>query len=217
MDLYMETAGCRFQCNPQLTFASVTDQITFLAAFGASEQWQFLTNGLFSAGGATTVYPALRRRGTTFETRRADDSSITTHIIANKTKAGVPVDADFTGPVDGILALNTSNSHLYGRSGAAWVDLTGAGGSSTWTEVEVDFGSKPRSDGKFTVTDGTVGATSKVIVLSSGKTATGRKSGDDQWDSIVYAALPATGTFTVYAHATGRVRGKRKIQYQVAA
>ena len=40
--------------------------------------------------------------------------------IVIKTKAGVPADADFAQPVDGMMALDTTNNRLYVRSGAIW-------------------------------------------------------------------------------------------------
>jgi hypothetical protein len=89
---------------------------------------------------------------------------------------------------------------------------------SSWTEAEVDFGSTPKYDATFTVTDAAVSGTSKVTVIPCGKAATGRTADDWQWDGIVFAANPAAGSFTLYATAQpGPVVGKRKIQYQVAA
>lgn len=93
----------------------------------------------------------------------------------------------------------------------------GGGGGGTWTEIEVDFGTTPVADKLFSVSDGTVSSTSKVIIMESGKAATGRIAGDAEWDSITAAALPATGSFTIYALARpGPVVGKRKLHYTVA-
>lgn len=103
------------------------------------------------------------------------------------------------------------------------VDVTiaasgGGGGGGTWTEAEVDFGSTPKYEASFTVTDGTVSGTSKIIVLPCGKAATGRTADDWQWDGVTLAATPGTGNFTLYAVALpGPVVGPRKIQYQVAS
>jgi hypothetical protein len=54
--------------------------------------------------------------------------------VATKTKAGIPVDSDFTNPIDGMLAVDTTNHALYFRSGGTWrsipnslQDLTYAG------------------------------------------------------------------------------------------
>lgn len=94
--------------------------------------------------------------------------------------------------------------------------LPGSGPGSAWTEYEIDFGTLPQFDALFTITDATVSATSKIIINETGKPATGRVAGDSQWDYITLTALPATGSFTVYAMAApGPVVGKRKIQYQV--
>ena len=101
--------------------------------------------------------------------------------------------------------------------GAAVWSTPAAGGGATWTEYEIDFGAKPVSDARFTVTDATVGAASKVAVVPSGKAATGRTADDWQADSIIFAALPAAGSFTLFAHCPGGpIVGPRKIQYQVA-
>jgi len=61
--------------------------------------------------------------------------------VATFTKAGVPVDGDFTNPVNGMLAVNTAANTLYIRSGGTWVSLgatgpqgaTGAPGSVWYT------------------------------------------------------------------------------------
>lgn len=36
------------------------------------------------------------------------------------TKAGIPADTDFAAPVDGLLALDSTDSRLYVRKGGAW-------------------------------------------------------------------------------------------------
>lgn len=103
-------------------------------------------------------------------------------------------------------------------TGSAWVSLGGSTGSAAWTEAEVDFGSTPTWDATFTITDAGVSATTEVAVVQSGATATGRTAGDALWDSVAYAALPASGSFTLYALASpGPVVGKRKILYQVGS
>jgi hypothetical protein len=91
-------------------------------------------------------------------------------------------------------------------------------GGASWTSTEVDFGSsKPVYSASFTITDADCAADSKVTVLSSGAAATGRAVGDDLWDAIMYSAVPAAGSFTVYAFASpGPVVGKRSILYSIS-
>lgn len=92
------------------------------------------------------------------------------------------------------------------------------GAGASWTEVEVDFGTKPVKDALFTITDAAIGPTSKLVIAESGKAATGRAAGDAQWDSIACSALSGTGSATVYAMAhPGPVVGKRTLHYCVAA
>lgn len=93
-----------------------------------------------------------------------------------------------------------------------------SGSAATWTEVEIDFGSTPAYDAQFTVVDAAVTGASKIIILPTGKAATGRTADDWQWDGLTLAATPASGSFTLYALAhPGPVVGKRKVQYSVAA
>jgi hypothetical protein len=95
---------------------------------------------------------------------------------------------------------------------------TAPAGAATWTEAEIDFGSVGVYDATFTVVDAAVGVTSEVAVVQSGAAATSRGAGDALWDAITYAAVPAAGSFTLYALAyPGPVVGKRKILYQVGA
>ena len=92
------------------------------------------------------------------------------------------------------------------------------GGSATWTEVEIDFGSDPVYEASFTITDGSITGTSKIQVLPCGKAATGRTADDWQWDGATFAANPASGSATCYAVFTpGPVVGPRKVQYSVGA
>ena len=100
----------------------------------------------------------------------------------------------------------------------AKLDLVGAGSTPiSITEVEIDFGTKPVPSKSFTVTDPLVSATSKISLVPSAKTATGRVNTDDmEWDGLSLAAVAGTGSFTVYAVANpGPVVGKRVINYIV--
>lgn len=113
----------------------------------------------------------------------------------------------------GGIALKTIN----GNSLVGGGNLTISGGGGSWTEAEVDFGSTPVYSKTFTVTDATATGTSKIVVSPSGTVATGRVGDDWEWDAIIFAALPATGTFTLTALAEpGPVVGKRKIFYQIS-
>jgi len=89
-------------------------------------------------------------------------------------------------------------------------------GLSTWTELEVDFGSTPVYDASFTITNAGISTSSQVVVVPSGKPATGRTADDWQWDGAVFAANPAVGSATCYAtFSPGPIVGPRKIQYKI--
>lgn len=59
---------------------------------------------------------------------------IATGAVKTLTKAGVPADADFTNPADGMMAINTSAHTMYYRSGNTWRVVSGAAGApgSKW-------------------------------------------------------------------------------------
>lgn len=86
---------------------------------------------------------------------------------------------------------------------------------ATITEVEINFGVKPTTGTKFTITDATATALSKIQVTASGNPATGRGQDDWLWDTVTFAAKGNTGNFTLYAKASGRIGGKRKIFYTI--
>lgn len=96
--------------------------------------------------------------------------------------------------------------------------LNAAGGAgATWTEVEIDFGVTPVYDATFTITDAAITSSAvKMILVPSGKAATGRTADDWQWDGGTFVANPGTGAATCYAtFAPGPIVGRRTLQYQV--
>ena len=121
---------------------------------------------------------------------------------------------------DRVAALLVAGSNItltYNDVADTLTIATSGGAGASWTEAEVDF-LTPSYDYQFMVTDAAVGVASKITVIPCGKVATGRTADDWQWDGITFAALPAVGSFTLYAVAhPGPVIGKRKIQYSVAS
>lgn len=91
-----------------------------------------------------------------------------------------------------------------------------AAASVSITEVEIDFGSTPVYNKKFTVTAAGVTPSSKIMVTPSGDVPTGLTDDEWEWDVIGLAAKPGSGSFTLHACAIpGPVSGKRKILYTV--
>lgn len=87
-----------------------------------------------------------------------------------------------------------------------------------WTEIEVDFGTAPTWSKAFNVTLTGLTSSNIIIAVPSGKPATGRSPGDDEWDGIMYSANPTTDAFTLVAIAfPGPVEGKRKVLYSKVA
>ena len=121
----------------------------------------------------------------------------------------------FSGSTKGLVPTSLGGTTNFLRADGSWAAPPGGGGA-TWTEVEIDFGSKPVYSKTFAITDGTVSGTSKIVVAPCGKPATGGFEDDWEWDNISLAANPGTGTFSLMAAAMpGPVSGKRKVQYSV--
>lgn len=84
-------------------------------------------------------------------------------------------------------------------------------------QAVIDFGSTSKSDAKFTVTDATITATSKVMAFATWISTLGREADEIMADPISISIEPLAGTMNIYAMAqTGRVSGKYAINYQVS-
>lgn len=97
------------------------------------------------------------------------------------------------------------------------LNASGGGAGASWTEVEVDFGTKPEWSKTFTIIDGTVSGTSKIIVVPSGNVGTSRVGNDLEWDNLILGAIAGAGQFILTALSVpGPVVGNRKVFYTVA-
>jgi len=96
---------------------------------------------------------------------------------------------------DGADGFNITNP----AAGVAQINLSGGGGGSVWTLVEVDLGSTPNWQGSFTVIDASVAATSEIVIVQAAGPYTGKGTLSDEaeMDPIHCFAIPGTGQFTV--------------------
>jgi hypothetical protein len=110
-----------------------------------------------------------------------------------------------------------------GATGAA-----GAGGNAT--TVEVDLGATPTFRGTFTITDGTIDATKKVLVWQAPGPYTGKGTNADEASMqavSILAVVPAAGSALAYwqtpfavtpkGDRLGKVEGNVKFSYSVFA
>ena len=98
------------------------------------------------------------------------------------------------------------------------LNATGGGGSGTWTEANLNFGSTPTYGGQFTISDGTITGTEKIVVTASGTAPVDLTSDEFEMDGLLLAAVAGVGEITVYAVVyPGPITGIRKILYQAAA
>jgi hypothetical protein len=82
--------------------------------------------------------------------------------------------------------------------------------------AELDFGTTPCFQKTFTVTDATVTAAKKIMIVESAAIATGKLADENEFDNLFLKAVAGTGNFTVYARAfPGPVHGKFKANYLI--
>jgi len=112
---------------------------------------------------------------------------------------------DFVGA--GVNAVRVGNKITVNVAG-------GGGGSITLTEIEVNMGDKSPSK-KFTVPDASITPSSKILVFPSPNQATGRRGNDWELDQATLTALAGTGNFQLSVLSPFRMRGNRKMYYQV--
>ena len=99
------------------------------------------------------------------------------------------------------------------RSGVTGtITITSGGGS--FAETEIDFGATPTAYANFTVSNGSVTASSKILVSQSGNAPTGKSADENEMDRLTCSALPASGSFTLYCKSEdGPVVGTYKVFY----
>lgn len=122
--------------------------------------------------------------------------------VTGPTGAGVTGATGVAGPagVDGV----TGPTGITGPTGPAGVTgATGPAGSGggTSTTVEVDVGATARWEGRFTITDATISAASKVLCWQAPGPYTGKGTRADEaalQPVMVVAVAPASGSAIVY-------------------
>lgn len=119
--------------------------------------------------------------------------------------SGTVNEVDFVGA--GVNAVRVGNK--------VTVTIAGGGsGSVTMTEIEVNMGDKSPSK-RFTVTDAAITPANKIVVFPSPSEATGRRGNDWEIDQAFFTALAGTGDFLLSIVSPFRMRGYRKLYYQV--
>lgn len=84
-------------------------------------------------------------------------------------------------------------------------------------QTEVNFGSTPVSNATFTITDGTVSATSNIIAQVSWEAPTGKDLDEIEMDNLQIRCQPDTGQFLMYIETAdgSYLEGNFKINYLV--
>lgn len=98
--------------------------------------------------------------------------------------------------------------------------IPGGAATITATRVEVDFGSTPVAEQIFTIADGSVTATSKIIPVLAYAAPTGKDLDELEMDSLhIVAGNCSVGQFDMYVKSNdgSYLEGKFKIDYLVAS
>lgn len=84
--------------------------------------------------------------------------------------------------------------------------------------TEIDFGSTPVASGTFTITDGRVTPSSKIIAQIAYEAATDRDLDEVEMDDLLLRCGPATGSFTLLARSFdgSYLEGKYHVFYMVS-
>lgn len=95
--------------------------------------------------------------------------------------------------------------------------LSGGGGGSPWTEVEVDFGDAPYQQYReFVISDVSVDPSSKIGLSRSGSPATDKSADENEMDALGFYATPGDEEFSLHVRGLeGQLRGAFKFYYQV--
>jgi hypothetical protein len=153
----------------------------------------------------------------------SDTTNLTADLAAKAASVHTHAEADTTNLVADLASkAPASHSHIDSDLPAGLArDAEVAAGYSpighthatsvTASTAEIDFGTLPRSDGVFNVTDAAVTPSTQILAYQSGAAATGKDADDNELDAISVRAVAKSGAFTVYADAlTGPVSGRRR-------
>lgn len=121
--------------------------------------------------------------------------------------------------MQGDTCVLSTNGHLHTFDGVRWVD------NAVTTTLPISYaainvGSVPRRSGRFTLTDGTIAPSSKVMIQLGVGPYAGKGTRADEaemYPGIIFTAVPGTGIATVYWAAPygSAVRGNLNVEYQV--
>ena len=94
-----------------------------------------------------------------------------------------------------------------------YIDVSSSGSTSV-TEIEVDFGVIPTSYKTFVITDAGISPTSKLIISQSGAASSDHTADDVEMDPIIFSGTPGTGSFILAGTSLdGPVVGTYKVNY----
>lgn len=99
-----------------------TNVLSARAAADTVDRFQIGNNGFTQWGAGSGARDVALKRSNAGElsVRNVGDTAMATLLAAVKVKAGAPTDADYSGPVDGLVVVDTTNSKIWARTGGAW-------------------------------------------------------------------------------------------------
>ncbi len=191
-----------------LGFTTYNDGVT---PWGAA--MEFYNSASATTKGSGVFFIGNSTNDALFRVIAQDGDNVYDQVPLTLTQTGVLTISDSVVVPDEAYGVSWNGSLEVPTKNAVYDKIQTMGGGSV-TETEVDFGTTPVVEKTFTITDASITATSKIIVTESGSIGTARIApGDSLWDTITYACIPATGSFTLFARASGSVVGYRKLFY----
>ena len=114
-----------------------------------------------------------------------------------------------------IQTINVGNGLTVNESNEiATITDIDSGGSST--QIEINFGTIPTRYKTFTVIDGYVTTSSKILAVQSGNAAIGRSADENEMDPMMFSAVSGNGRFTLIATTlNGPVINNYKVIYMI--
>jgi hypothetical protein len=119
-------------------------------------------------------------------------------------------------------AKNSTLCFKYTDATTGWILLslqpvTSSGSTVVHKELDIDFGTKPRTSATINIIDAQVSATSTILVYTSSTPVIGKTTSDWDMDAVQFTPKPIAGSFKLFCICmSGKILGKRRIRYSIA-
>lgn len=196
-----------------LTLATVNSNI---GSFGSATQAPVVTvnaKGLVTAATNTTIQIAESQ-----VTNLTSDLALKAPLISPTLVTPILGVATAT-TINGAILSNALGTTVFLRGDGTYATPPGGSGTFTITQIEVDFGVTPISENIFTISDGIVTSSSKIIANLAYDIPTGKDLDELEMDCLdIKCGNASTGQFQMFIKASdgSYLHDKFKINYTIA-